>query len=1007
MLWQHFKFNINTRVFMTSDESDNYNDTCHSMDSTDESQLLTSSTGIRSDGSLPRLVIDRQSSVILANTGERVHRSISFSNSQDTLTDTDSLFLSDGVLYQRVVVPVLRVYHNEVFRNVFKCSMAYFLASLGVYYTPFDEFLGSTDSKHVVATVAVYFHPSRTKGSMTQTLMFVVISIVYSFTVSLGCRAISAYFYRGGKDEFSHFIDLVISSISLGVISFMKQKVNKLTFNTACSLACISIVACIVKEGSMNSDNIPLPRIESTFQVVVSGCIISVACCYFIWPVSAVKKLQKTLNDSYDIFSQVISILVRRFVAGEQFTPVDIEMIEKLKTNIKSLSEYLEEAKYELYVVGKEGEWLFLERLVKSTVSLARHLQALSAAIRMQWTLLHEENIISDTPSLRSFVTEDIHLSPSVLNMTHAMPLPLQDEAHNSLQLFDLFVQHLAPSIKSFVFTIKGVLGEVPFENFSEENPNRFASTTTLQYSLESAIRLFEEKQEQSFDKLYGQKIFKQNLDFDFKADQEEVTACCGNFSSLLSQFGSELLQFIKLCDRYDDVASSSRTWRWLKFWERKSEPKRTIDNSLHAAVDDLREQYGLGSFKSPEHGSFAQELGYSTWKFLKVFKRTDVQFGIRVGLGAACISLFAFIPATKGIFNVWRGEWALTIYCIMMNKSLGGTTMTVKWRIIGTFLGAFTSFAVWKITDANVYALCLTGVLISIPSFYIIMYWKRNNAFGRFILLTYNLTALYSYSMIQKDSEDDNEGGDNPIIGEIAFHRFIAVSIGIMWALTMATWFLPNSARVRLKNGLSALWLRLGVIWNSDPLEFNPDTKQLVGFKAEEGTNKLLAECETLLKQAPVEFRLKGAFPSHIYSRLIKDTSAIIDAFQNLDLLIKVDPTLSPSEEFVFKYIEIEREEVEQRIFLVFYMLASAMKLGFPIPSKPASIEHAKDRMLYKLSNIRQQQEEELVLKNADFILLYSYILVATTIAEQLDRIMVQLKELLGEISEDIFQLV
>ena len=62
---------------------------------------------------------------------------------------------------------------------------------------------------------------------------------------------------------------------------------------------------------------------------------------------------------------------------------------------------------------------------------------------------------------------------------------------------------------------------------------------------------------------------------------------------------------------------------------------------------------------------------------------------------------------------------------------------------------------------------------------------------------------------------------------------------------------------------------------------------------------------------------------------------------------------------------------------------------------------------MLYKLSNIRQQQEEELVLKNADFILLYSYILVATTIAEQLDRIMVQLKELLGEISEDIFQLV
>ena len=123
---------------------------------------------------------------------------------------------------------------------------------------------------------------------------------------------------------------------------------------------------------------------------------------------------------------------------------------------------------------------------------------------------------------------------------------------------------------------------------------------------------------------------------------------------------------------------------------------------------------------------------------------------------------LICFYSCNQRYFQCLERRMGINDLCIMMNKSLGGTTMTVKWRIIGTFLGAFTSFAVWKITDANVYALCLTGVLISIPSFYIIMYWKRNNAFGRFILLTYNLTALYSYSMIQKDSEDDNEGGDN-----------------------------------------------------------------------------------------------------------------------------------------------------------------------------------------------------------------------------------------------------
>ena len=103
---------------------------------------------------------------------------------------------------------------------------------------------------------------------------------------------------------------------------------------------------------------------------------------------------------------------------------------------------------------------------------------------------------------------------------------------------------------------------------------------------------------------------------------------------------------------------------------------------------------------------------------------------------------------------------------------------MTVKWRFIGTFLGAIAAYIIWILTDGNVYALSITGFLLSIPCFYIIIYWKKNNAFGRFILLTYNLTALYSYSMTQKDAEDGNEGGDEPIIGEIAFHRYVAVSI-------------------------------------------------------------------------------------------------------------------------------------------------------------------------------------------------------------------------------------
>lgn len=1048
--------------------------------------------------------IKKRSSVILARTGLKVHRSDSFfdnefeslnefeeishhsnsgsftslnkaiknadwvtsedpertsllPNNQPPTSATERLKLAGASAVDQLNL----LYHNQITRNVLKCSLAYFIASLGVYWTPFNTLLGNTDSKHVVATVAVYFHPARSKGSMHQSLIFVSISLIFSFLISFGCRSISSFFFNKGEDEVSYTIDLLISSIGLGMIAYMKQKVNKATFNTACSLASISVVTCIVKEGSLNSATIPFKRLVSTAQVVVIGSLISVTICYVLWPISAIDQLRKSLNDSYNIMSLGLSLIAERFLNGKKLSKQDIEMLGALKKNVGQLRSNLEEAKFELYVLGREDEFEVFEDLVNTTISLSRHIQALRWSAEMQWHLLHEdfnksptlsytnqsfEHFINNSRMIQSnpnSINSSIHcaLSESVENMDN-IKISREDEIGkvnynvvNSSQLFDLFVYYLAPSVKSFLFTIKGVLSEVPFEKSFESNENpsdlsfepsqsKFIKSSNFQKSLALAIDLFETKQSQSFEKLYSQDIFK-SVDLYLKADQEEVTACCGNFSSLLVLFGKGLIDFLKVADTHESIKSKPRTWRWLKFWlkdgneEEESQQENTrVDTSLNEALINLQSQYKSSKIRKEQKSAAKKvdQYSYEIWKLLKVFRRTDVQFGIRVGLGAFCISIFAFYPRTQLTFNNWRGEWTLVIYCIMMNKSLGGTTMTVKWRFIGTFLGASTAWLIWFLSDGNVYALSMTGFLLSLPCFYIIIYWKMNNAFGRFILLTYNLTALYSYSMLQKDSEDDNEGGDAPIVWEIAFHRFIAVSFGIMWALTMASFFLPNSARARLKNALIVLWLRMGVIWNSDPLEYaNVTTKegknepQLVGIRDEKGINDLLAECETLIKQAPLEFRLKGRFPKDTYSQLINKSSSIIDGFQNMSLMVEVDPRLTANEKYVLDYIASEKSELEHRIFLIFYTIASAMKLGFPLPAKPASTEHAKDRLLFKLNEIRSNSAGNLDsnLTNEDYVLLYTYILVTSTITRELDEIINLVKDLLGDVDEDIFQLV
>ncbi|ODV67004.1 hypothetical protein HYPBUDRAFT_109294 [Hyphopichia burtonii NRRL Y-1933] len=1028
--------------------------------------------------------LKKQNLVILARSGLKVHKSISFFNSgfekNESLNhqadETTSLLHPPSTSSISRASSLAELYHyyrdylkdffmnlpkNEIFISVFKCSIAYLLASLGVYWTPFNNFLGKTDSKHVVATVAVYFHPARSKGSMHQTLIFVVISLLFSFIVSFGCRSLSTFWFNKGEDEVSYIIDLILSSIGLGLIAFMKQKVNKATFNTACSLASISVVTCIIKEASLNSSSIPLPRLISTAKVVVVGSAISVACCYILWPTSAVDQLRSSLNDSYNIMSLVLSVIANHFLMGQKLNSKDVEIFNTLKKNTTQLKKNLEEAKYELNLKGREEELKVYNDLVNTTIALSRHLQALRSSAEMQWQLLHENSPnIPKTPGVPSmnstsgFNGTDSQVSSYSYSQNN-QPSPnsnLDYTAVNSAQLFDLFVYYLAPSIKSFVFTLKGVLAEIPFEksfendlaesndqnkfrNISEllsrSKTTKFTKSSNFQQSLNKAIDLFQSKQVESFSKLYSQDIFKSD-NFDLKADQEEITACCGNFASLLVLYGKELIKFLKITEHHEHSKSSPKSWNWLKIWKFSNDPSKS--NYLDPKSNDSENDDGFGAtlnealinlqsqYRTHNHVPKTRSrrkldnYSYELWKALKVFRRTDVQFGIRVGLGAFCLSFFAFYPKTKEVFNNWRGEWALVIYCIMMNKSVGGTTMTVKWRFIGTFLGASSAYITWMCTDGNAYALALIGYLISIPSFYIIIHWKRNNPFGRFILLTYNLTALYSYSMTQQDSEDDNEGGENPLVEEIAFHRFIAVSIGIVWALIMASCFLPNSARARLKSGLTILWLRMGVIWNSDPLDYTKridedgeEIIKLIGLKDEKGINDLLAECEVLLKQAPLEFRLKGSFPESTYRQLITRSSAIIDAFQNMNLMVEVDPFLSRNEEFVINYIALERAEVEHRIFLIFYMIASAMKLGFPLPSKPASTQHAKDRLLYKLNEIRSESASNPnhTLTNEDYVFMYSYILVTSVITRELDEIIELIKDLLGDITVEIFQLV
>lgn len=965
--------------------------------------------------------LHRRSSAIMATTGRKIHRAystwtaLSQSNTSPQLQSRNSNLQQQQQEEQQQQINSQPSYISRIFRwNNLKSSIAYFLASLVIYIPSIASLLGNTDSKHLTCTVVVYFHPSRTIGSMIQAILFVIISLSFSITVTFATYTLQYYLQFD-----SPFFILLVASSALGTISYFKHRVGRQTFNTSCSLAAIVIISCLIKIYSQifdsDSPNIqfPIDKIHSVILCVSSGCIISVLICFLLWRTWAQNKLITQLVELKSLIANTLAQLTDDFIQSthpqdiQQMRITIVNQFKLIKTNLAALDSTLEETKYECYILGNEKQYHYLALLVESTKKLVNYLGGLHRALEFKWELIEYYDKLRKKTNNNNNNTPPPPPSPSTPS-----PIEIEDVVvEKPEELIDLFIYHLGPSIKSFVYTMNDILSD---QMLQMDN----VDPIVIQYgkSLQLAKSLFEKHQRLAIDSLYKQEIFVTSWNVDVKINQEEVAATCANFAFSVTQISNEVENLLSIMSTlYQHLQSPTRSFEFLKLWKLSTSTK-IIDNKTALLFADIAKQdYPISNTTNANHS-----WGYRVWKLSKFTRSNDFQFGFRVGIGALILSALAFSDYTRHIFIEYRGEWSLVTYAIIMNKSLGGTAMTVKWRFLGTFIGAILAYTVWTLCYPNVLLMSLLGLIVSVPCFDIILNWKANNPFGRFILLTYNLTVLYSYTMSLQDSlptdGDDWEGGSGkPIIREIAFHRYAAVSFGVFWALLITATLLPVTARDRLKKGLAVVWLRMGLIWKKGPFCIEKNTYQqdrLQGLHGLRECHVIVGELRVLLKQAPMEMRMKGPFPLESYSKLISKTENILDSYENINSLIDMDPLLNPVESIVLQNLRDEMKELQDRVFLIFYMLASAMKLGLPLASDPATTENAMMKMLIKLADVRRTVEarkelgKSAGLKNDDFVLFYTYCLVTNSIVHQLENLMEEVISLFGKIDEETLDL-
>lgn len=330
----------------------------------------------------------------------------------------------------------------------------------------------------------------------------------------------------------------------------------------------------------------------------------------------------------------------------------------------------------------------------------------------------------------------------------------------------------------------------------------------------------------------------------------------------------------------------------------------------------------------------------------------------------------------------------------IVTNMTVGAANTTGYTRFLGTLVGGTCALATWAVCQANAVALAFVGWVMSVGSFYV-MFVRGKAPLGRTTLLAWNVTILYAYSLTRKeeDDDDDYEGGTNPLMFDIVYHRVIMVNLGILAGIIMCRLIWPISGRRKLKEGLALLYLQLGLIWKRGPLAIllrSDNTQSYMKAGEEKAVQRYgglffpflfffslpvnslqlghvfanlihwntALKLDALRKSAKAEFELRGPFPDAACARIMQSTHKILDGFHAMRLVTSKRENLSPGERALLQHTGPERAQICDRICHVFQVLASSIMLQYPITDVVPSVGNTKDRLLAKIYQFRKEHQ-------------------------------------------------
>ncbi|KAI8136713.1 Fusaric acid resistance protein-like-domain-containing protein [Fennellomyces sp. T-0311] len=922
-------------------------------------------------------------------------------------------------------------------KRVLKCSFAYFFASLFTFVPILNELIGhNRRSSHLVATATVFFNPAKTLGGMVEAAAFGWGYTLFALTVCLGSMITTDFFVDRNLYGTAHSISLLFwLAGATWTVSFLKAYWNKPPVATASSLCFIIISIIVVREGSANRGNFDISRISEITSAVATGTVITVLCCIFFWPESAVTKLKKDIEATLVSYRVLLKLLTKTFLLDDDLPQFEAnselqQAIESHRSSFTSLQKSLMEAKLEMGFRKDSMERAKqYDDIIFSMHRLAQYVgglrsscgiqferiggaegakQAMSAGLHTSnrrrkpeqndsdgvWNIragYHRRKFQEEIRRQKTMLDDHqhhLHRSMSTPhNSTHAVivlhPTAREEE---STSLVD-FIQTIRQPLKSLAYTCKRTLYHLQTD-FEGKN------TKKLEHNMSKALALFEVSQRQAVRNLYRHHHAGPNNGIVYVPREDSFLVYFFLFNMV--EFAHEL---IHLVDAVDKLAQNPHPeddhGRWWLIWTRKR-----VAPSFHTIFPNERNT--IATLHTPIPRTAWRRFMRDIWLLAETLKQQKIRYAIKATVAAVLLALPAFLDSTGPWFREWRMEWALITLMVVMTPTVGGTNIVALYRVLSTTLGVSAAAIFYRLFPANVFVLPILTWLFSIPNFWVILYHKHGK-FGQFTLLAYNLVMLNKY----------NDREENTIAVEwLALQRFLAILVGVVVGLFATSYVWPFEARVELRKGISDLLIHLAWVYRKLLATYaEPDSgdHQALAIRKERHMatqsfmsleleiQRTLSELSVMLAQAPNEFRLKGPFPAESYRLMLRSCRNIADKFLAMRTVIFKDAWIEQVHQDFILPVNQERKEMAGNILLYFYLLASALRLKTPLPPHLPPARAAWKRLLARLREIPVVKSQQVVERDNVYTFYYAYVTMMEDVIRELDKLGDNMRELFG----------